>query len=130
MRYPQLAERALKGETVGSSAGGEQPKFTTAAAHDQTDEPVAVIVKFSPDIGTAGGRRWGNLLIAEHIALATLRDNAILAAVSSILVADNRIFLESVRFDRVGRFGRTPMVSLSGLVGETGTGLPKEPGPM
>lgn len=120
VRYPQLAERALRGETVGSSAGGEQPKFTAAVAHDQTDDPVAVIVKFSPDIRTAGGRRWGDLLIAEHIALATLRDNAILAAASSILVADNRIFLESVRFDRVGRFGRTPMVSLSGLVGETG----------
>ncbi|MGZ9713672.1 type II toxin-antitoxin system HipA family toxin YjjJ [Glaciimonas sp. GNP009] len=119
-RYPELAERALKGEAVGSSAGGEQPKFTTAIVRGTDDSPSAVIVKFSPDIRTAGGRRWGDLLIAEHLAIAMLRENGIPAAASSILVAGNRVFLESVRFDRIGTAGRTPMISLSGLIGETG----------
>ncbi|MEB0164527.1 HipA domain-containing protein, partial [Glaciimonas sp. CA11.2] len=117
---PELAERALKGEAVGSSAGGEQPKFTTAIVRGTDDSPSAVIVKFSPDIRTAGGRRWGDLLIAEHLAIAMLRENGIPAAASSILVAGNRVFLESVRFDRIGTAGRTPMISLSGLIGETG----------
>ena len=121
IRYPQLAERALKGETVGSSAGGEQPKFTTTISRGLADPiPDHVIVKFSPDIRTASGRRWGDLLVAEHLALTTLRRNDIPAAESSILVAGNRVFLESVRFDRIGATGRTSMVSLSGLVGETG----------
>ncbi|PUA18989.1 type II toxin-antitoxin system HipA family toxin YjjJ [Glaciimonas sp. PCH181] len=121
VRYPELAERALKGETVGSSAGGEQPKFTTAILRGAADPiPDHVIVKFSPDIRTASGRRWGDLLVAEHLALETLRRNTIPAAESNILVAANRVFLESVRFDRIGTTGRTSMVSLAGLVGETG----------
>ena len=43
--YARLALEAARGETAGSSAGGEQPKFTAYAV--TTDGPRHVIVKFS-----------------------------------------------------------------------------------
>lgn len=121
IRYPELAEKALKGEIAGSSAGGEQPKVTAAIQRDHANQAADhVIVKFSPDISTLSGRRWGDLLIAEHLALATLRSDGIPAAESSILIAGNRVFLESIRFDRIGNAGRASMVSFAGLVGDIG----------
>ncbi|NDP58563.1 MAG: type II toxin-antitoxin system HipA family toxin YjjJ [Oxalobacteraceae bacterium] len=120
-RYPELAARALSGEVTGSSAGGEQPKFLATISGDDPDQPGRhVIVKFSAGIDTPGGRRWGDLLIAEHHALQTLARNGIAAAKSDILIAQNRVFLESTRFDRRGLQGRLPMLSLAGLAGETG----------
>ncbi|MBV6320949.1 hypothetical protein [Duganella violaceipulchra] len=67
-RYPGMAEDAMRGESPGSSAGGEQPKFTAVIRRE--DEGVSVehvIVKFSPQVGTPSGRRWGDLLICEHL---------------------------------------------------------------
>ncbi len=120
-RYPELAGRALRGDLPGSSAGGEQPKFLATISGDEADQPSRhVIVKFSAGIDTPGGRRWGDLLIAEHHALKTLELHGIAAAKSDILISQNRVFLESTRFDRQGLQGRLPMLSLAGLAGETG----------
>jgi len=59
-RYPQMADDAMQGDAPGSSAGGEQPKFTAAVRRAHTPRRVEpVIVKFSPRTGTASGRRWG-----------------------------------------------------------------------
>jgi hypothetical protein len=119
-RYPELASRALQGDLPGSSAGGEQPKFLATISSDEADQPSRhVLVKFSAGLDTPGGRRWGDLLIAEHHALNTLALHGIAAAKSDILLSQNRVFLESTRFDRQGLQGRLPMVSLASLARET-----------
>ncbi|MGB0370576.1 MAG: HipA domain-containing protein [Opitutales bacterium] len=89
----------------GSSAGGDQPKII---AGDK-------IVKFSGPLDTTNGRRWGDLLILESLALETLRNLGFAIAVPEIKELGNRIFLESNRFDRTGeltRLGRHAVVSL------------------
>ncbi|WP_146204210.1 type II toxin-antitoxin system HipA family toxin YjjJ [Massilia glaciei] len=119
--YPGMAERSMQGEPPGSSAGGEQPKFTAAIGRNGEHGLVEhVIVKFSPQVDTAGGRRWGDLLICEHLALDVLARNGIAAAKTSILEAVGRVFLEVVRFDRVGLKGRRPMATFAALDGELG----------
>jgi len=54
--YVQLARDAAQGETPGSSAGGEQPKFTTFA--DTSDGPRFVMVKFSEREAGPVSERW------------------------------------------------------------------------
>jgi hypothetical protein len=103
--YPALAEAAMRGSQPGSSAGGEQPKF--CAVRDGT----SVIVKFSPASDAPVDQRWRDLLVCEHLALETLQDHFIPAAVSQVLLANGRVFLEVERFDRTER-GRIGMVSL------------------
>lgn len=121
--YPAMAQAAMTGEPAGSSAGGEQPKFS-CIVQDGGDAASAtfrhVLVKFSPPVSTAGGRRWADLLVCEHLALATLIDAGLPAARSTIHHAGDRTFLEVTRFDRTGRHGRLPMVTLSALDGELG----------
>lgn len=119
-RYPGMAEHSMQGEPPGSSAGGEQPKFTAAIVHDDDKTVEHVIVKFSPQIDTVSGRRWGDLLICEHLALETLTRNGIAAARTTILEAGERVFLEVIRFDRVGLHGRLPMATFSALDGDLG----------
>lgn len=119
--YPHCAENAMRGDTPGSSAGGEQPKFTHIVQRtDETSRVEHVIVKFSPRMDSESGRRWADLLICEHLALQTLQQHGIAAASTSILESEQRIFLEVVRFDRIGANGRLPMVTLAGLDGELG----------
>lgn len=114
--YPQLAQRALEhGEVFGSSAGGEQQKFTTLVCDTPEAEPRAVIVKFSPTINTPGGRRWADLLYAEYIANQILQSAGIKVAQTRIFQLENRVFLESLRFDRMGPLGRRGVVSLRAL---------------
>ena len=108
-RYPELAVAALSGEVPGSSAGGEQPKFTAILAGEP---PLHVIVKFSGDLATEVGRRWGDLLIAEHHALTVMRAAGQPAAVTELLFAAGRVFLQVERFDRQGLRGRRGMISL------------------
>ena len=114
-RYPELAEAALRGEDVGSSAGGEQPKF----ALDLIDEGVAhpVIVKFSERVATPAGRRWADLLVCEHLAGDVLREHGVAAAQSEIVEAGARVFLQSTRFDRTPAHGRRGFVSLAAIDG-------------
>lgn len=120
-KYPEMAEHSMQGEPPGSSAGGEQPKFTAVVQRDNQPELIEhVIVKFSPKVDTPSGRRWGDLLICEHLALDTLNQNGIAAARTSILETEGRIFLEVVRFDRIGLTGRRPMATFSALDGDLG----------
>ena len=117
--YPELARQANLGEMPGSYIGGEQAKFlSTIEAGDGQSYPS--IVKFSPPTDTSAGRRWGDLLIAEHLAAATLTAFDIQAGSSEIVLAGGRVFLEVRRFDRVGSDGRRPMVSLAGIDGLLG----------
>lgn len=112
-RYPALADAALAGEDVGSSAGGEQPKFT--ALLRDGDDNRAVIVKFSERVGSPAAQRWADLLRCEHIAGDVLRSHAIAAAHSELLEADGRTFLQSTRFDRTPVLGRRGLISLAAL---------------
>lgn len=119
--YPVLAERALRGDPVGSSAGGEQQKFT--ASIQDGDELRHVLVKFSSPLHTQEGRRWADLLICEHCALEIVDKTGIAASQSRTLESDNRLFLEVVRFDREGSLGRCSIFSLRAIDSEyTGIG--------
>ena len=109
--YPGLAEEAIAGDPAGSSAGGEQPKFTVLT--EREGFPRRVLVKFSPPLSTPSGQRWSDLLICEHIALNIVAEMGISAVASSIHNVGNRTFLEVDRFDRVGMLGRTPINSLT-----------------
>jgi hypothetical protein len=106
--YAQLVETVQIG---GSPAPvhGEQPKFTVRLTGS---EPTSLIVKFSPLLKDPAGRRWADLLVAEHLALETLSDAGLPAARSAILESAGRCYLEVQRFDRVGSTGRRGMVSL------------------
>ena len=112
-RYPELADAALRGEDIGSSAGGEQPKFTVTLRG--ADGCVPAIVKFSERVGVPAGRRWADLLICEHHAGHVLREHGLPAAQSELVEADARIFLQSSRFDRTSGLGRRGFVSLAAL---------------
>lgn len=111
--YPECADVALE-RPAGSSAGGEHPKFAafgaTADAH--------VLVKFPPESTDAAVERWRDLLVCEALALDTLRDHGLDAATTRVVDVRGRRFLESVRFDRVGAFGRLGVVSLAAFDAE------------
>ncbi len=112
--YPKKADNILAGQLLGSSAGGEQPKFTTCLNYpDGTIKHV--IVKFSGSSGRPEDRRWADLLFAEQIANNVLSENNIPSADTSIIESDGRVFLESIRFDRVGTYGRRNLVSLEAV---------------
>lgn len=113
LRYPALAEAALRGEAVGASAGGEQPKFAITLQDENGPRPV--IVKFSDRLDTPTGRRWADLLVCEHLAGDVLRAHGLPAAQSRIVEAGSRVFLESTRFDRTPARGRRGLVSLAAL---------------
>lgn len=106
MQYPALATQALDHTVSGSSAGGEQPKFS-AVRHGH-----AVLVKFSPADDSAASQRWRDLLVCEGLALQTLAAAGVGAAHTVIERAGGRVFLESRRFDRTPQGGRVGMVSL------------------
>lgn len=113
--YPRLAIQAEAGESPGSSAGGEQPKFTAQIQVGETGREW-VIVKFArhdPDNVTA--RRWVNLLACEHIAGQVLTEHGIAAARTEVLDHDGWRFLQSTRFDRAPHGGRRGVSSLRGL---------------
>lgn len=120
-RYPELAVRVAAGGLPGSSAGGEQPKFlTTLRRRDGAVQPV--LVKFSPPMDTAAGRRWADLLAAEGHALAVLAEHGLATAGARVVDAGGRRFLEVARHDRLGAHGRRGVVSLEALHGAVETG--------
>lgn len=102
---------------AGRSAAGEFPKFTAirslpGAATEH------VIVKFSGEVQPGATQRWSDLLVCEHLASVHLaRMPGATSARTRILQAQDRTFLESERFDRVGRFGRLALTSLSAIDG-------------
>lgn len=104
--YPILAAAASIGDIPGSSAGGEQPKFCAYTEHGH------VLVKFSIGDINPVTERWRDLLLAEHLALATLGID------SEVLDVNGQRFLEVPRFDRVGALGRIGMCSLKALEAE------------
>lgn len=114
--YPEFARLALSGEVIGSSAGGEQPKFNIRTLRD--GQPVHVMVKFSAPQDNATTRRWRSLLICEHLAFEVLSE-VFPGSKSELLSADvngvSQLFLEVPRFDRVGDRGRLGVVSLKAL---------------
>ena len=109
-RYPELAVEVMQGGLPGSSAHGEHPKF--ASLLQDTHGPRHVIVKFSPPMETPVGRRWADLLIAEHHAHSALLGAGLPACTSQILTFQSRTYLEVNRFDREGLEGRRGVTSL------------------
>lgn len=122
--YPQLATAMMAGAVPGSSAAGEQPKFT-ARIRRGAGTVDSVIVKFSGAGGRPEDLRWSDLLVAEHVANAVLSGAGIPCAVTTLVHAEGRCFLESTRFDRVGQGGRRGFVSMEAFdaayFGEVGT---------
>ena len=93
--YELLAMTVGAGLPAGSSAAGEQPKFTARQRNGER-----FIVKFSPPRGTPFGERWHQLLHLEKRALQTLEANGIASAQTEIVKTAKRTCLESRRFDR------------------------------
>lgn len=108
--FPRLAEDAIAGEHVGSSAGGEQPKFTAFVDGQHR------IVKFATD-ATDNARRWQDLLLLEHIALQTLNDASIGAAETELIDRDGLRYLVIGRFDRIAQKGRRQVMTLAAASG-------------
>ncbi len=109
--YDQSATRLMADHAIGSSAGGEQPKFATRLETQQR----SVLVKFSPPLGSAIAQRVSDLLWAEHTALRVLREHGHDASLSRVLQGE-RTHLEVERFDRPGEH-RRGVVSLWALNG-------------
>lgn len=106
--YLQLAARSADSHP-GSSAGGEQPKFTALV------EGRHVLVKFAGSDPSPAAQRWRDLLWCEHLALGLLKEKGVAAASSQCVFIEGHVFLELERFDRVGARGRRGMVSLAAL---------------
>ena len=126
--YLQSAEAAMRHGDAGSSAGGEFPKFTASRHLD--GKKVDVIVKFSGADDSAAVRRWSDLLVCEYLASLTMpRVLQVPSADSAIYQYGGRTFLEVVRFDRHGDFGRSPVCTLgslnAALTGTAGGNWPK-----
>lgn len=117
--YPSLAESVMSGVIPGSSAGGEQPKFTAFSGKSSSH----VIVKFSPQGDNDVARRWRDVLITEYHATEAIHNRDYPAAETRLIEMDGRLFLESQRFDRSGEYGRMSMISLLSIDAEfTGIG--------
>lgn len=119
--YPALAESVMSGTIPGSSAGGEQPKFTAFNG----DRSAHVIVKFSPSGDDPVARCWRDILITEFHAIEAIHEQKtpFPAAETRLIERGGRLFLESERFDRKGKYGRMSMVSLQSVDAEfTGFG--------
>lgn len=121
--YERRIQDVTSGESPGSSAGGEQPKFTAYA--ETSDGPRHLIVKFTETETSSISERWRDLLLAEHLAMECLHDSGIAASRTEILDTGARRYLEIERFDRIGIRGRRGMLSLAALDAEfvgSGTG--------
>jgi len=114
LAYAQLADEAMAQGIPGSSAAGEFPKFMASREADGTC--VKVLVKFSGADQSPGSRRWADLLICEHLASVVLPEfMGIEAAETRIVQAAGRTFLESVRFDRHGPYGRSAVCTWAAI---------------
>ncbi|MEI6224027.1 MAG: type II toxin-antitoxin system HipA family toxin YjjJ [Deltaproteobacteria bacterium] len=109
--YPGLAGRSAA-ELVGSSAGGERPKFGAFS------EGRHVLVKYAARGDEGASRRWRDLLWCEWKALATVAEAGRGAAQARWMDEEGWRFLEVERFDRVGARGRRAVLSLAALNNE------------
>jgi hypothetical protein len=113
--YHDSAERSVSLGIAGSSAAGEFPKFLSLRELAGQRTP-HVLVKFSG--AGESSQRWADLLVCEHLALSAAQGlSGVEVARTRILSSKGRTFLESERFDRLGRFGRLPVVSLQAVSG-------------
>lgn len=112
--YPEIAKMVMEGENPGSPAGGEQPKFTIF----NNEIGAHVIVKFSSDDQNQVSERWRDILITEYHAAQTLNNFSLPVALPQLHKKDGRLFLETPRFDRIGMFGRSSMISLQMVAAE------------
>lgn len=106
--YGDLAARSAT-EPVGSSAGGERPKFGVFSGGRH------VLVKFAPDAAADVARRWRDLLWCEWKALEVIAAAGRPASPARFFGDGDWWFLEVERFDRVGRRGRRGVLSLYAL---------------
>lgn len=113
-RYPEMAARAATDPPAGASLGGEQPKFL-ATLEESGVERRQVLVKFSPPMSQALGRRWADLMAMEFHALAILAELGLAETGQRLIDAGGRRFLEVPRFDRTTSGGRRGVVSLEAL---------------
>lgn len=113
-QYPRFADDLLAAGTPGSSAGGEQPKFLVSRMPAGT----AVLVKFSPPVVDATSARLADVLVAEKLCLDVMRAHGQTAAAADVVTADDRVFLEVERFDRLPGGGRRGVLSLFALDAE------------
>jgi hypothetical protein len=120
-RYPELATRATGDFLQGAMMGGQQPKFLVSLDESGTERR-QVMVKFSPPMNQPLGRRWADLLAMEFHALSILSENGLAGTGFRLLDAGGRRFLESPRFDRSARGGRSGVVSLGALHGDRSAG--------
>ncbi len=107
------AEAVASTLPAGSSAGGEQAKFLCAGASEGGQ--AHWLVKFSPPLGTPFGDRWSILLQAEALALRVLAAHGVPVADAQILCSDQRTYLISTRFDRIGPAGARHVVPLDAV---------------
>jgi chromosome segregation and condensation protein ScpB len=108
--YDALASQIGQGLPAGSSAAGEQPKFTV-----QHQDGGRFIVKFSPPRGTPFGERWHALLCLEQLALFALKSHGVEVAETALIQTMKRSYLQSQRFDRVGTHAKRHVVAISAL---------------
>ena len=112
--YDSMVDTAVLGAVPGSAGAGEHPKFI--ARHIEVDNVRNVIVKFSPLLdGSTVAVRWKDLLIAEHLALETLKAYGLDVPQTRIIISGKRCYFESERFDRVGLKGRIATVSFDAI---------------
>ena len=117
--YPALADSVMSGSIPGSSAGGEQPKFTALNSNSLSH----VIVKFSPKGDNDLANRWRDILITEYHAAKIINRRIFPVAETRLIEMRGRLFLETRRFDRSGEYGRKSMISLQSIDAEfTGLG--------
>lgn len=111
--YPEWAATVQRGELIGSSGGGEQPKFLLTVR--RSEGPLSsVLVKFSAAEDSPVSRRWADLLLCEHFAAEILASHNIASVRTRVLDAGGRRFLEVERFDRTV-VGRRGLLSLGAL---------------
>src|SRR5690606_14392385 len=113
-RYAELADKATALDIPHSLVPGKFAKFTALSVVGDTC--ANVLVKFSGSGNSLCCVRWADLLICEHLASRILPEfPGIQAAETGILHARDRTFLESVRFDRHDRSGRSPVCSWTAI---------------
>ena len=121
-RYSEWADAALAGEEIGSSPGGEQPKFTSTVV--TPDGRYAALVKFAVHDSGQAAPRWAELLACEQIALGCLREAGLPAAEAELVDAERHLCLEVRRFDRtpdhIGRRGFVSLLAVDAAFAGTG----------